>query len=94
MSEQNDEKQLADAKKLPIAERVTHSNWKVRSAAFEDISDACAKARSPDDKIFGEYGKDQFNRVHTTHMPVAVDCQPCSLGSERGPAILQPSSIM
>jgi cytoskeleton-associated protein 5 len=49
-------KLLADAKKLPLEERVSHPNWKVRSEAFEDIKTSCTKAFSTADPIFDQSG--------------------------------------
>jgi len=49
-------KLLADAKKLPLEERASHPNWKVRSEAFEDIKTSCTKAFSTDDPIFDQSG--------------------------------------
>jgi hypothetical protein len=54
--EQALQKQLDDAKKLPIDERVKHSNWKVRSAAFEHIKDACEKAFDEEDPVLDSFG--------------------------------------
>ena len=53
----DEQKQLDDAKKLPIIERVKHANWKVRSAAFEDIRDKCDKVFDEDDPVLDEYGQ-------------------------------------
>lgn len=47
---------LADAKRLPLEERASHTNWKVRSEAFEDIKTSCTKAFSADDPIFDQAG--------------------------------------
>lgn len=49
-------KVLAQAKALPMSERVAHKNWKVRSEAYDDISTACQRVFSDDDPVLGQYG--------------------------------------
>ncbi|GAX77872.1 hypothetical protein CEUSTIGMA_g5314.t1 [Chlamydomonas eustigma] len=49
-------KLLADAKILPMTERVAHSNWKVRNSAYEDIKLACQRVFSDSDPCLVEYG--------------------------------------
>lgn len=49
-------KVLSDAKQLPLAERVAHKNWKVRSEAYEDISSSCQKVFSDEDPVLNQYG--------------------------------------
>jgi hypothetical protein len=51
-----DEDVLKEALKLPIDERATHANWKVRSAAFEDIKKGVERVFSEDDPLLIEYG--------------------------------------
>ncbi len=53
----DDAKVLAEAAKLPMEERATHSNWKVRSAAYESMKDTCAKVFSDSDPVLSEYGE-------------------------------------
>lgn len=53
----SDEDVLKEAAKLPIDERATHANWKVRSAAFEDIKKGAERVFSADDPVLGEYGE-------------------------------------
>jgi hypothetical protein len=60
---EDEAKLLADAKKLPLEQRVEHSSWKVRSEAFDDIKEACSKAFSTGDPIFGKSGK-RTSRYH------------------------------
>lgn len=48
---------LADAAKLRIDERCAHANWKVRSAAYEQIKTSCNSVFDPSDPILNEYGK-------------------------------------
>lgn len=48
---------LADARKLPYAERVLHKNWKARSEAYEGIQAACERAITAKDECFAEFGK-------------------------------------
>lgn len=47
---------LTAAKKLPLAERVDHKNWKVRVEAYEDIKAGCDRAFSSSDPILDEAG--------------------------------------
>ena len=48
---------LADARKLPYAERVVHKNWKARSEAYEGIQAACERALTDEDDCFAEFGE-------------------------------------
>jgi cytoskeleton-associated protein 5 len=48
---------LAEAKKLPMPERVLHKNWKARSAAYEDITETCSQVYDEADKCLVELGK-------------------------------------
>ena len=50
-------KVLADAKKLPMPERVAHANWKARSAAYDDIKQACSRVYEDSDPCLNEYGE-------------------------------------
>ena len=52
---------LADAKKMPMAERVAHANWKARNAAYEDIKLACQRVYEESDPILTEYGRIHFS---------------------------------
>jgi len=45
---------LADARKLPLADRVCHKNWKVRGEAYDSIATACERAFNSDE--VAEYG--------------------------------------
>lgn len=56
MSDQDEEKILADARKLPISERVAHKSWKARGEAYDSISTACERALNEDDECFREFG--------------------------------------
>lgn len=56
MSGEDEVKLLADAKKLHISDRVAHTNWKVRSAAYEDIIKACDGIYDESDPLLNEYG--------------------------------------
>ena len=46
---------LAEARKLPLAERVSHKNWKVRGEAYDSIASACGRAFDSDGVT--EYGE-------------------------------------
>lgn len=48
---------MAEAAKLPLDERVAHSNWKVRIAAYEAIKAGCTSVFDPEDPVLGEYGE-------------------------------------
>jgi cytoskeleton-associated protein 5 len=48
---------LAEAAKLPIEERAAHSNWKVRSAAYEFIKLKCSSVFDPSDHCLSEFGR-------------------------------------
>ena len=47
---------LAQAKSLPLEDRVSHKNWKVRSEAYEDIAASCDRAAGPSDPILSQAG--------------------------------------
>lgn len=47
---------LADARKLPLVERVAHKNWKARSEAWEDVRASCARVFSTDDPVLARHG--------------------------------------
>ena len=58
MAESTDDvRLLADAKKLPMADRVGHASWKVRSAAYEDMAKACSQVWDEADPCLQEYGE-------------------------------------
>ena len=51
-----------EARKLPLVERVSHKNWKVRGEAYDSIAAACDKAFDSDGVT--EYGKsDTYQRL-------------------------------
>lgn len=53
-------KKVAEAKKLPMAQRVEHKLWKIRAEAYEDMKATCEKIMSDDDPALAEYGKTQW----------------------------------
>lgn len=55
MAEVDERKMLDEAAKLPMAERVGHSNWKVRVAAYEEIKKDCDKAFDENDPILNDH---------------------------------------
>ncbi len=59
MSDQEEEKILSDARKLPLSERVAHKSWKARSEAYDSVAAACERALSEEDECFAEYGADR-----------------------------------
>ena len=63
----DDEQQVLEAaKKLPIAERVAHANWKVRSAAFEDIKKSCDSLFQDGDPILDQHGTSPTSAAQRT----------------------------
>lgn len=60
----DENKILADAKKLAMPERIAHANWKVRSAAYDDIKQTCSGVYDEADPVLSEYGKMKFT-LHT-----------------------------
>eukprot|EP00983_Pelagomonas_calceolata_P131443 1161776-Pelagomonas_calceolata.AAC.11 len=48
---------IAEAKKLPWPDRIAHPNWKVRSAAFDDINVACNGVYDENDPCLQEFGR-------------------------------------
>ena len=54
-----DEDALKEALQLPLDERATHANWKVRSAAFEDIKTGVSRVFSSEDPVLSDYGEDR-----------------------------------
>lgn len=57
MADKDEAQVLADAAKLPLDERVGHSNWKVRSAAYDAIKAGCNSVFNSEDPVLGEYGE-------------------------------------
>lgn len=56
----DDNEILAAAAKLPLDERVAHSNWKVRAAAYEAIKAGCNSVFDSEDPVLSEYGMHTF----------------------------------
>lgn len=75
--EEADSKLLAAAKRLPLAERIEHSNWKVRSAAHEDVKAACESAFSSADPILNESGAPSA-LISTFSKLITPDLQSCT----------------
>ena len=65
MSDQEEDKILADARKLPLSERVAHKSWKVRSEAYDSIASACDRALSEEDECFVECGAGMASLKHS-----------------------------
>lgn len=63
---------LAEAKKLPMVDRVAHANWKARNAAYEDIKLACQRVYEDTDPCLAEYGAHcpAGRPMHGTRRPV------------------------
>lgn len=56
MADDKDVRELADAKKLPLPDRIAHTNWKARVAAYDDISVACREIYDDADPKLSEFG--------------------------------------
>jgi cytoskeleton-associated protein 5 len=56
MSDDKDQRELADAKKLPLEERIAHANWKCRAAAYEDVQELCRLVYDDADPKLAELG--------------------------------------
>ena len=54
---EDDGRVLKEAEKLPISDRVTHSNWKARVAAFEHIAVECKRIYDEADPLLSEFGE-------------------------------------
>ena len=48
---------LADAAKLPMDDRVGHSHWKARAAAYDDMKAGIARVFDESDPLLATYGK-------------------------------------
>eukprot|EP00198_Chlamydomonas_reinhardtii_P006227 XP_001695563.1 microtubule associated protein [Chlamydomonas reinhardtii] len=55
MADDKDVRELADAKKLPLPDRIAHTNWKARVAAYDDISVACREIYDDADPKLSEF---------------------------------------
>ncbi|KAG1675584.1 hypothetical protein FOA52_014172 [Chlamydomonas sp. UWO 241] len=51
----DDDAALSSARKLPMSDRVGHSSWKARSAAYDDIRSSCGSISGTDDPLLAEY---------------------------------------
>lgn len=47
---------VEDAEKLPLAERLDHSNWKVRQSAYEALEKKFNEAEDGVAPVFREFG--------------------------------------
>jgi hypothetical protein len=47
---------LEEAEKLPLNQRIEHSNWKVRLNAYEILEKKFQEAEENNSPIFNEYG--------------------------------------
>ena len=61
MADDDDQKVLEAAKKLPLSEQTQHKNWKVRSQAFDAIKQTCDRALGDEDPALAEFGKPHQN---------------------------------
>lgn len=53
----DDDRELQEARKLPIGERTEHKNWKCRAEAFDDIRARLEQCFLTDDPVFYEVGE-------------------------------------
>ncbi|KAG2491479.1 hypothetical protein HYH03_010264 [Edaphochlamys debaryana] len=72
MADDKDVRELAEAKKLPLVDRIAHTNWKARVAAYEDISVACKEIYDDADPRLSEYAP-LFNKAVAEPNAAAVD---------------------
>ncbi|GIL58886.1 hypothetical protein Vafri_13702 [Volvox africanus] len=72
MSDDKDVRELAEAKKLPLPERIAHSNWKARVAAYEDISASCREIYDDADPRLSEFAP-LFPKAVTESNAAAID---------------------
>ncbi|WIA40847.1 hypothetical protein OEZ86_004518 [Tetradesmus obliquus] len=63
---------LAEAAKLPLEERAAHSNWKVRSAAYEFIKSKCSSVFDDSDPCLAEFA-DVFPKASADGNAAALD---------------------
>ncbi len=66
---------LADAKKMDMADRVAHSNWKARNAAYEDIKSSCSRVYEDSDPCLAEYGATTPFRTHKWSVSPVLSCR-------------------
>ena len=57
MAEEDEQRVLAEALKLPVSDQTAHKNWRVRLQAFENIKAACEKALGPEDPALDGLGE-------------------------------------
>lgn len=57
MADDDENKVLEAAKKLPLGEQVAHKNWKVRSQAFDTVKQVCDRALGEEDPALAEFGE-------------------------------------
>ena len=62
---EEEEATLSEARKLPLAERVSHKNWKARGEAYDSIAAACERAFDSDGVL--EYGVCRTCRCYLVH---------------------------
>jgi hypothetical protein len=55
-NKEDDSKILAEALNLTLSERVGHTNWKIRSAMYEEVKASCDRMSSDDDPLLNDYG--------------------------------------
>lgn len=60
-----EEATLAEARQLPLAERVSHKKWKARGEAYDSIAAACERAFDSDG--VSEYGVCKTCRCYLVH---------------------------
>jgi hypothetical protein len=54
---------LEEAEKLPLNQRIEHSNWKVRLNAYEILEKKFQEAEESTSPIFNEYGMNFQNNL-------------------------------
>lgn len=54
---------IAEASKLPLAEQVAHSNWKIRAHAYDEVKRKAAQVFSSDDAFLEKTGTLDVSRL-------------------------------
>jgi cytoskeleton-associated protein 5 len=94
MADKSEAEILAEALKLPLDERVAHSNWKVRVAAYEAIKAGCNNVFDPSDPVLGQYGRyhgfaersTSCSAMQTAAAAWPVDAMPAGTAQDAGHA--------
>lgn len=67
---------LQEAAKLPLADQLAHSSWKVRAQALTTVQQKVTRAFTCEDDIFGEAGEEPPLVPPAPPPPPAASCRP------------------